>query len=29
MNGGLGTNVAITDEADLTKFLAACHLGNK
>lgn len=29
MNGGLGTNVAVTDEAELAKFLAACHLGNK
>jgi hypothetical protein len=29
MNGGLGTNVSVTDEAELSKFLAACHLGNK
>jgi hypothetical protein len=29
MNGGLGTNVSVSDEADLMKFLAACHLGNK
>ena len=28
MNGGLGTNVSVTDEAELAKFLGACHLGN-
>lgn len=28
MNGGLGTNVALTDETELSKFLAACQLGN-
>ncbi len=28
MNGGLGTNVSLTDEAELAKFLGACHLGN-
>lgn len=26
MNGGLGTNVAVTDEAEVAKFVSACHL---
>jgi hypothetical protein len=29
MNGGLGTNVSVTDEANVAKFVALCHLNTK
>ena len=29
MNGGLGFPVSVTEEAEVAKFLAACHIGNK
>jgi hypothetical protein len=29
MNGSMGTNVFVAEDAELVKFLSACHLGNK